>query len=83
MIVHVIIISFLIIGIGASLLVFGFRSFEKAKRRGQEFRPVLLIAIMLGFIMVCCLVMLVFSMLRRDSISVLAPDARDVILRAA
>ena len=83
MIVSVVIISFLIIGVGASLLVVGFRSFERAKKRGGEFRPVVLIVLMLAFVMICCLVLLAFSMLRRGSYGSVVPHARDLVLRAA
>jgi len=45
--------------IGAAALFFAFRSF-----RGREFRASVLVAVLLAFVFVCCIVLLRLSILR-------------------
>lgn len=62
--IRVAIVGGAIIAIAAGVLVIAFRSFGPAEGRGRDFRATLLIAAVLIFVLVSCLVLLRLSMIR-------------------
>jgi hypothetical protein len=43
--------------IGAGVLIVAFRSFSTTQGRGRDFRATVLIAAVIAFVMICCLVL--------------------------
>ena len=59
LLLRVFIVGGSIAAIGATILFLAFRAF-----RGREFRATVLVAALLGFVFVCCLILLRFSILK-------------------
>lgn len=61
---RVVLIGGAILVIGAGTLLIAFRAFAPAEKRGRDFRAVLLIAALLFFVFLVCVLLLRLSMLK-------------------
>ena len=64
LVIRVMMIGGAILAIGAGTLVVAFRAFAPVQSRGRDFRPVVLIAAVLFFVLVVCALLLRLSMIR-------------------
>lgn len=64
LLIRVAIIGGAIIALAAGALVIAFRSFSTTHERGRDFRAAVLIAGVLAFVMVCCVVLFRLSLIR-------------------